>query len=166
MRAAPGIIFGKKASLSVRKQQTRIYRFLRRTSGRYSDMYLGSDTQLNFPLASCRTIILALQYIRTQEVGETRGNTGKYGEIRGNTGKYGEIRGNQLFPFPSSWSFFRENTGKYGEIANTDCGFVLMASVIVPRKCNIFCTVTTDGTLIIVKEIRSHGLSTCGHLIK
>lgn len=81
MRAAPGIIFGKKASLSVRKQQTRIYRFLRRTSGRYSDMYLGSDTQLNFPLASCRTIILALQYIRTQEVGETWGNTGKYGEI-------------------------------------------------------------------------------------
>lgn len=156
MRAAPGIIFGKKASLSVRKQQTRIYRFLRRTSGRYSDMYLGSDTQLNFPLASCRTIILALQYIRTQEVGETWGNTGKYGEIRGN----------KLFPFPSSWSFFRENTEKYGEIANTDCGFVLMASVIVPRKCNIFCTVTTDGTLIIVKEIRSHGLSTCGHLIK
>ena len=131
MRAAPGIIFGKKASLSVRKQQTRIYRFLRRTSGRYSDMYLGSGTQLNFPLASCRTIILALQYIRTQEGGETWGNT-----------------------------------GKYGEIANTDCGFVLMASVIVPRKCNIFCTVTTDGTLIIVKEIRSHGLSTCGHLIK
>ena len=87
MRAAPGIIFGKKASLSVRKQQTRIYRFLRRTSGRYSDMYLGSGTQLNFPLASCRTIILALQYIRTQEVGEIRGNTGKYGEIRGNTGK-------------------------------------------------------------------------------
>lgn len=81
MRAAPGIIFGKKASLSVRKQQTRIYRFLRRTSGRYSDMYLGSGTQLNFPLASCRTIILALQYIRTQEVGEIRGNTGKYREI-------------------------------------------------------------------------------------
>ncbi len=81
-------------------------------------------------------------------------------------GKYGEIRGNKLFPFPSSWSFFRENTEKYGEIANTDCGFVLMASAIVPRKCNIFCTVTTDGTLIIVKEIRSHGLSTYGHLIK
>ena len=153
MRAAPGIIFGKKASLSLRKQQTRIYRFLRRTSGRYSDMYLGSGTQLNFPLASCRTIIFALQYIRTQEVGEIRGNTGKYGEI-------------SFFFFPSSWSFFRENTEKYGEIANTDCGFVLMASAIVPRKCNIFCTVTTDGTLIIVKEIRSHGLSTCGHLIK
>ena len=106
MRAAPGIIFGKKASLSVRKQQTRIYRFLRRTSGRYSDMYLGSDTQLNFPLASCRTIILALQYIRTQEVGETRGNTGKYGEIRGNTGK-------SAFSFSFVLELF---SGKYGEI--------------------------------------------------